>query len=53
MTQVDDFGPLGLQDPPHDIDRCVVTIKKRSRGHDSNPGRRGRSNCRDLGRLRH
>lgn len=28
MPQVNDFRPLRLQDPPHDIDRRIVPVKK-------------------------
>ena len=28
MSQVNDFRTLRLQDPPHDVDRCIVPIEK-------------------------
>ena len=34
VAQVDDLGPLGLQDPPHDVDRGVVPVEQRGRGDE-------------------
>jgi hypothetical protein len=48
MTQMDDFGAARLQDPPHDVDRCVVPVEQRRRRDDPDlvpPGVRLRPAC--------
>ena len=34
-AEVVHLGPLGLQDPPHDVDRRVVTVEQRGRGDEA------------------
>jgi hypothetical protein len=36
MTQVNDFGAFALQDPAHDVDGCIMTIKKRGCRDETN-----------------
>jgi len=33
VTEVDDLGALRLQQPPHDIDRGIMAVEKRSGGN--------------------
>ena len=35
VPEVDDLGPLGLHDPPHDVDRRVVPVEQGGRGDDA------------------
>ena len=35
VAEVDDLGAFGLGDPPHDVDRRVVTVEQGGRGHDA------------------
>ncbi len=35
VTEMDDLGPLALQDPPHDVDGGVVTVEEARCGHDA------------------
>jgi hypothetical protein len=35
MAQVDDLGSLALQDAPHDIDGCIMTVKKAGGRNDA------------------
>ena len=35
MAQVDHLAPLGLQDPPHDVDRCVVAVEEACGGDEA------------------
>ena len=32
VPEVDDLGPLGLEDPPHDVDGGVVAVEQRRGG---------------------
>jgi hypothetical protein len=32
VAEVDDLGALGLEDPPHDVDRRVVTVEQAGGG---------------------
>ena len=34
VPEVHDLGALRLQDPPHDVDRGVVPVEQRGRGHE-------------------
>ena len=34
MTQVNDFGPLGLQDPAHDVDGGIMSVKETGSRYD-------------------
>ncbi len=36
MAYMDDFNTRVLKYPSHDVDGCVMTIKKGCRGHDPN-----------------
>ncbi len=40
MSEVDHFGALGLQEPPHDVDGGVVPVEQAGGGHE--PDRIGR-----------
>ena len=40
VAQVDHLSPLGLQDPPHDVDRGVVPVEQRGRGDEAHRMRR-------------
>jgi len=40
VTEVDDLGAHALQDAPHDIDRGVVAVEQRGRGHEAHLVRR-------------
>jgi hypothetical protein len=35
VAQVDHLGARGLKDAPHDVDRCIVPVKERRRGDNS------------------
>ena len=34
VPQVNDFDPLGLENPAHDVDGCIVTIEQTGGGHE-------------------
>ncbi|GAA2856990.1 hypothetical protein GCM10020220_052790 [Nonomuraea rubra] len=35
VPEVDDLGPLGLEDAPHDVDRRVVPVEQGCCGHEA------------------
>ena len=41
VAEVDDLGPLGLEEAPHDVDGGVVAVEQAGRGHE--PHRVGRT----------
>ena len=43
VPQVDDLGPLRLEDPPHDVDRGVVAVEQAGRGHEADGMDRARA----------
>src|SRR5580700_6767264 len=49
MTQMNDLSALCLQDPPHDVDRGVVAVKKGRRRNDPDPIRGFISRCKNPG----
>src|SRR5690606_25735404 len=36
VAEVDDLAPLALEDPPHDVDRRVVTVEEARGGDEAN-----------------
>jgi hypothetical protein len=40
VAEVNNLGPLGLHDPPHDVDRRVVPVEQRRRGDEPHRVRR-------------
>ena len=46
VTEMNHLGALGLQDPPHDVDRCVVPVEQRGRSEHPD---RSRGNVKAFG----
>ena len=50
MSQVDDLGTLGLQQPPHDVDRGIVSVEQRRGSDEANFMYRTITHVQDFGK---